>query len=125
MNRMSSRVLEYKTLLQVLQNNFPISRITNDLLKMFYIHILYTFRSKLDPKAKNCIFLYMLPIKRVTNVLIQLPRNSMKVRMTILLIFTFQLLKGKVHEHALNTPCPITCHMPSYQTLTRLFVLDL
>ena len=61
-NRMSSRVLQYETPVQVLQNNFPTSRIITNLpLKVFgylcYVHIPNIFHSKLDPKAEKCVFL--------------------------------------------------------------------
>lgn len=61
-NRMPSRVLQYESPVQVLQNNFPTSRIITDLpLKVFgslcYVYIPNVFRSKLDPKAEKCVFL--------------------------------------------------------------------
>lgn len=59
---MSSRVLQYESLVQVLQNNFPTSRIITNLpLKVFgylcYVYIPNVFRSKLDRKVEKCVFL--------------------------------------------------------------------
>jgi len=61
-NQLPSRVLQYETHVQVLQNHFPTSRIiTNLTLKVFgclcYVYIPNIFLSKLDPKAKKCVFL--------------------------------------------------------------------
>jgi len=56
-NRLPSRVLDFKSPLEVLQERQP--DLTH--LKVFgctcYVHLLATLHDKLDPKAVKCIFL--------------------------------------------------------------------
>ena len=61
-NRMSSRVLNYKTPLNYLQESYPESHMFSSLdLKIFgclaFVHSHDPHRTKLDPKAYKCIFL--------------------------------------------------------------------
>ena len=60
-NRMPTKVLKYTTPLECLKNVFPKSQINSELpLKIFgciaYVTISKRLRSKLDPRAKNCVF---------------------------------------------------------------------
>ena len=68
-NRLPSRVLEFKSPLEVLQNKVPdISHI-----KVFgctcFMHLSATHRDKLDPRASKCIFWATPQPKKDTNVM--------------------------------------------------------
>uniref|UniRef100_A0A0V0GJR5 Putative ovule protein n=1 Tax=Solanum chacoense TaxID=4108 RepID=A0A0V0GJR5_SOLCH len=62
-NRMPSRVLDFKTPFSMFKTYFPTSRLTTDLpLRVFgcsvfvHVHVHDHNRSKLDPRAKKSIF---------------------------------------------------------------------
>jgi len=68
-NRMPSRVLNFKTPLQVLTNCNPISRLSSTLpLKKFgctaFVHIHDHNRGKLDPRARKCVFVGYAPTQK-------------------------------------------------------------
>ncbi|CAN1319890.1 Retrovirus-related Pol polyprotein from transposon RE1, partial [Linum perenne] len=68
-NRVPSKVLKFKTPLQVFQTSFPYSRITSDLpLKIFgctcFVLTPPQFRSKLDPRSEKCIFVGYSPTQK-------------------------------------------------------------
>lgn len=65
-NRMPSRILDFKTPLSTLQTTFPASKILSSIpLKVFgcsaFVHNLNPHRSKLDPRSIKCIFLGYSP----------------------------------------------------------------
>jgi len=60
---MSSRVLGFKTPFSMFKTYFPTSRLTTDLpLRVFgcsvFVHVHDHNKSKLDPRAKNCVFVW-------------------------------------------------------------------
>jgi len=66
-NRMPSRPLEFKTPFKVFKESFPSSRLTTDLpLRVFgcttFVHV--HNRSKLEPRAKKCIFVGYAPSQK-------------------------------------------------------------
>jgi hypothetical protein len=68
-NRMPSRVLNFKTPLQVFTNCNPISRLSSTLpLKNFgctaFVHIHDHNRGKLDPRARKCVFVGYAPTQK-------------------------------------------------------------
>ncbi|CAN1129341.1 Retrovirus-related Pol polyprotein from transposon TNT 1-94, partial [Linum perenne] len=68
-NRVPSKVLKFKTPLQVFQTSFPYSRITSDLpLKIFgctcFVLTPPQFHSKLDPRSEKCIFVGYSPTQK-------------------------------------------------------------
>ncbi|WKA06926.1 hypothetical protein VitviT2T_024803 [Vitis vinifera] len=65
-NRMPSRILQFKTLCQILLATYPSARIISSIpIKVFgctaFVHIHKSQRSKLDPTATKCIFLGYSP----------------------------------------------------------------
>ncbi|PON63094.1 hypothetical protein PanWU01x14_133660, partial [Parasponia andersonii] len=66
---MPSRVPKFSTPLNTLKKCFPISKLISDLpLKFFgctvFVHIPQHFRSKLDPRAEQCVFIGYAPNKK-------------------------------------------------------------
>lgn len=60
-NRMPTKILNFKTPLNVLKDSYPISKLSSDLpLKVFgciaFVHIHDQNRGKLDQRARKCIF---------------------------------------------------------------------
>ena len=65
-NRMPSKVLHFKILINILQNEFPKSRVFHSMPLNFFactvfIRNLDRFASKLDPKGRKCVFLGIAP----------------------------------------------------------------
>lgn len=74
-NRMPSRVLNFKTPLDTLKNSYPLSKLFCPLSpKVFgcvaFVHVHNQNRGKLDPRALRCVFLNFLLPKKVTSVTI-------------------------------------------------------
>ena len=68
-NRIPSKVLKFQTPIDILQNEFPKSRVFNSMpLKIsgctVFIRNPDRTASKLDPKGKKCIFVGIAPTKR-------------------------------------------------------------
>ena len=68
-NRMPTRVLSFETTLQRLQKTFPFYRVGSNMpLKVFgcttFVHIHPHNQSKLDPKARKCVFIGYSPTQK-------------------------------------------------------------
>lgn len=68
-NRMPSQVLKYTTPLSTLKSAFPLNRSFTELSpKVFgctvFVHIHDHNRSKLDPKARKCVFICFSPTQK-------------------------------------------------------------
>ena len=73
-NRMPSKVLNFETPLKNFHKFYPMNRLSSTLpLKKFgcttFVHIHDHNRGRLEPQARKCVLLVMLPIKKDTNVL--------------------------------------------------------
>lgn len=76
-NRMSSRVLSFKTPKEVLLSSYPDTKLMSILpFKLFgcvvYVYIQGSMRTKLDRKTRKCIFWDILVVKRDINVIVPL-----------------------------------------------------
>lgn len=68
-SRMPSHVLGFKTPFSMFKTYFPASRLTTDLsLRVFgcsgFVHVHDHHRSKLDPRAKKCVFVGYAPSQK-------------------------------------------------------------
>jgi len=85
-NRLPSRVLRFKSPMEVLSNFFPNFQSSTVLVPkkigcVSFVHVHAHHRGKLDPRAIKCILWGILLLKRVTNATIHKLENSMSLQM--------------------------------------------
>ncbi|KAJ9543952.1 LOW QUALITY PROTEIN: hypothetical protein OSB04_023659 [Centaurea solstitialis] len=81
-NRLPTRVLEFKSPMEVLCSFYPNISISNNLVPRIFgcvsfVHIHSQERGKLDPRALKCVFRDIRQPRKVINVIILHPRNSL------------------------------------------------
>ena len=104
-NRMPSRVLNFKTPLDTSKNSYPLSKLFCSLSpKVFgcvtFVHIHNQNQGKLDPRALRCVFLnFLLPKKVISVTILQLENFLCQWTLhffRILLSFPKLLFKGRL-----------------------------